>query len=57
MKRLQKFAVLCGALAALSAALVSPAWAAKPEVDKLSPTVVRDPAVASALYVLMPMRV
>jgi hypothetical protein len=50
LKRLQKFAVLCGALAALSPALVSPAWAAKPEVDKLSPTVVRDLHFGDALF-------
>jgi hypothetical protein len=50
LKRLQPFAVTCVALAALSPALVSPARAAKPEVDKLTPTVVRDLHFGDALF-------
>jgi lipopolysaccharide biosynthesis regulator YciM len=39
-----------GALVALACALVSPVQAAKPEVDKLSPTVVRDLHFGDALF-------
>ena len=40
MKTLSRIAAAVGAILALSPAMVSPALAAKPEVDKLSPTVV-----------------
>ena len=50
MKTLRKSVAACGALVALAAALVPAAWAAKPEVDKLSPTVVRDLHFGDALF-------
>jgi hypothetical protein len=45
-----RIAVVAGALVALSPAMISPAMAAKPEVDKLSPTVVRDLHFGDALF-------
>ena len=50
MKRLIQIAVACGAVAALTPAFVSNAMAAKKEVDKLSPTVVRDLHFGDALF-------
>ena len=54
MRRLKQNAVSAGVLVALvvavGAALVAPARAAKPEVDKLSPTVVRDLHFGDALF-------
>ena len=50
MKRLLQIAAVVGASLALTPALVSPAWGAKPEVDKLSPTVVRDLHFGDALF-------
>ena len=50
MKALARFVLLTAAALAGSSALVSPAVAAKPEVDKLSPTVVRDLHFGDALF-------
>jgi hypothetical protein len=50
LKPLRQLLAVCGASVALSAALVPPARAAKPEVDKLSPTVVRDLHFGDALF-------
>jgi hypothetical protein len=50
MSKLTRIAAATGALLALSAALCSPALAAKKEVDKLSPTVVRDLHFGDALF-------
>ena len=50
MLKLWRITVTAGAILALSAAVVSPALAAKPEVDKLSPTVVRDLHFGDALF-------
>jgi len=50
MSKLSRIAVAIGALVALSPAMVTPALAAKPEVDKLSPTVVRDLHFGDALF-------
>jgi hypothetical protein len=50
MKALARIALLTAAALACSSALVSPALAAKPEVDKLSPTVVRDLHFGDALF-------
>jgi TolA-binding protein len=50
LKRLGQIAAVVGACLALSAALVSPARAAKPDIDKLSPTVVRDLHFGDALF-------
>jgi len=50
LKRLIKIAVVCGAFVALAPAFVSNAMAAKKEVDKLSPTVVRDLHFGDALF-------
>jgi hypothetical protein len=50
LKPLRQLLAVCGALVALSPALVPPARAAKPEVDKLSPTVVRDLHFGDALF-------
>ena len=50
MKRLGQIAAVVGACLALSLAVVSPARAAKPEIDKLSPTVVRDLHFGDALF-------
>ena len=50
MLKLSRIAVAVGALLAFSPALVSRAMAAKPEVDKLSPTVVRDLHFGDALF-------
>jgi tetratricopeptide (TPR) repeat protein len=49
-KAIKSFAATAVAAALAGAALVSPAWAAKPEVDKLSPTVVRDLHFGDALF-------
>ena len=49
MKRLIQIAVVCGAVGALAPAFVPKAMAAKKEVDKLSPTVVRDLHFGDAL--------
>jgi hypothetical protein len=48
--KLSRIVVAAGALLALTPALFSPAMAAKPEVDKLSPTVVRDLHFGDALF-------
>jgi hypothetical protein len=50
MTKLPRIAVAAGAALALSAALSPDALAAKPEVDKLSPTVVRDLHFGDALF-------
>ncbi len=50
MTKLSRIAVAVVAGLALSPALVTPALAAKPEVDKLSPTVVRDLHFGDALF-------
>ena len=50
MKVIARILVGLGASLALSQAFVSPALAAKPEVDKLSPTVVRDLHFGDALF-------
>ncbi|HUQ10114.1 MAG TPA: tetratricopeptide repeat protein, partial [Steroidobacteraceae bacterium] len=50
MTKLSSIAVAVGAILALSAGVSSPAFAAKPEVDKLSPTVVRDLHFGDALF-------
>ena len=50
MSKFPRIALACGALLALSSALIPPALAAKPEVDKLSPTVVRDLHFGDALF-------
>ncbi len=50
LKRLIQIAVVCGAVGALAPALVPQAMAAKKEVDKLSPTVVRDLHFGDALF-------
>jgi len=50
MKALARIALLTAAALACSSALVTPALAAKPEVDKLSPTVVRDLHFGDALF-------
>jgi lipopolysaccharide biosynthesis regulator YciM len=48
--KLMRIAAAVGAIVAFSPALSSTAWAAKPEVDKLSPTVVRDLHFGDALF-------
>jgi hypothetical protein len=48
--KLSRIAVAVGASLVLASAFVSPAKAAKPEVDKLSPTVVRDLHFGDALF-------
>jgi len=50
VKRLRQFILVCGVVAACAPAFVPPALAAKPEVDKLSPTVVRDLHFGDALF-------
>jgi len=50
LKRLRQILVVCAASAACAPALVPTARAAKPEVDKLSPTVVRDLHFGDALF-------
>ncbi|MEO8063007.1 MAG: hypothetical protein ABI821_09670 [Pseudomonadota bacterium] len=50
MKAFARIALSTAASLALLPALVSPAFAAKPEVDKLSPTVVRDLHFGDALF-------
>ena len=50
MSRLKQIAAIVGAWVALAPAFVSPAMAAKKEVDKLSPTVVRDLHFGDALF-------
>jgi hypothetical protein len=50
MKALARIALLTAAALVGSSALVSPATAAKPDVDKLSPTVVRDLHFGDALF-------
>ena len=50
MKALARIALLTAAALAGSSAVVLPAMAAKPEVDKLSPTVVRDLHFGDALF-------
>jgi hypothetical protein len=50
MTKLARIAIAIGASLVLAPALVSPAMAAKPEVDKLSPTVVRDLHFGDALF-------
>ena len=50
MTKLSSIAVAVGAILALSAGLSAPALAAKPDVDKLSPTVVRDLHFGDALF-------
>jgi hypothetical protein len=50
MKALARIALLTAAALACSSALVLKAYAAKPEVDKLSPTVVRDLHFGDALF-------
>jgi hypothetical protein len=49
-KRLKQFLAAASAMVVMATALVSPAMAAKPEVDKLSPTVVRDLHFGDALF-------
>jgi hypothetical protein len=50
VSKFSRIALACGVTLALSSALVSTAFAAKPEVDKLSPTVVRDLHFGDALF-------
>jgi lipopolysaccharide biosynthesis regulator YciM len=50
LRRLIQILTVIGASVALSPALFSQAFAAKPEVDKLSPTVVRDLHFGDALF-------
>ncbi|HLA74025.1 MAG TPA: hypothetical protein VK624_21155 [Steroidobacteraceae bacterium] len=50
MKVIARIALFMAASLALAPALVTPAMAAKPEVDKLSPTVVRDLHFGDALF-------
>src|SRR5688572_11765543 len=50
MSTFSRIALVCGILAASAPALVTPAMAAKKEVDKLSPTVVRDLHFGDALF-------
>ena len=50
MTRLRQIAAVVGPRFALAPALVAPALAAKPEVDKLSPTVVRDLHFGDGLF-------
>ena len=50
LNRLPQIAALVIAAGAFAPAFVAPAMAAKPEVDKLSPTVVRDLHFGDALF-------
>ena len=50
MTKLSSIAVAIGAILALTAGASAPAFAAKPDVDKLSPTVVRDLHFGDALF-------
>ena len=57
LKAFARILVGLGASLALSPALVSPTLAADKEVDKLSPTVVRDLHFGDALFYYAPQRV